>query len=469
MSHIDSILWFRQDLRLSDNPALIESLKHGKILPIYILDNIAPSEFQLGAASKLYLYNSLKKLNSSLNGKLNVYIGDPKTIIIDLIKKHNISHIAWNRCYEPWMISNDHDIKSSLDIKMSICNGSYLWHPKDILKDDGLYYKVFTAYKKKALTIPIRKTVDKPSNINAVIDEDNKTIIEDLKLLSSHDWSEKISKYWEYGEEEAQKKLSKFISRKLNGYKGLRNHPSKEHTSILSPNLHFGEISPNQIWDAVHVASKMYFLPEADVEHFISELIWREFSCYLMTYFKNLHFENFQSRFNSFPWKYEHNLLEAWKLGKTGIPIVDAGMRELWETGYMHNRVRMIAASFLVKNLMIHWHHGRDWFWECLVDADLANNSASWQWVAGSGADAAPYFRIFNPIIQSEKFDSDGLYIKKYVPELKDVPSKYIFDPSSAPKSILKDSGVILGVNYPYPIVDLKTSRDAALLAFKEI
>jgi deoxyribodipyrimidine photo-lyase len=469
MNHIDSILWFRQDLRLSDNPALIESLNHGRILPIYILDDSAPKKYKRGSASRLYLYNSLKKLNDSLNGDLNLYIGDPKQIIIDLVRKYNINHIAWNRSYEPWFIENDKEIKSSLGIRVSICNGSYLWHPKDILKDDGSYYKVFTAYKNKALTMPIRQTIEQPSNIITVRDENNKTVIEDLKLTSSHEWYDKVSNYWEYGEEAAKKKLSEFLSRKLAGYKVFRNHPSKEHTSLLSPNLHFGEISPNQIWDAVHVAAKKHSLPEVDVEHFISELIWREFSCYLMAYFKNLHFENFQSRFNAFSWKYDHDLFKAWKHGKTGIPIVDAGMRELWETGYMHNRVRMITASFLVKNLMIHWHYGRDWFWECLVDADLANNSASWQWVAGSGADAAPYFRIFNPVIQGEKFDPEGLYIRKYVPELRNVPSKYIFDPSSAPKVILKECGVVLGVDYPYPIVDLKTSRDAALSAFKEI
>ena len=239
----------------------------------------------------------------------------------------------------------------------------------------------------------------------------------------------------------ALKKLEDFLHTGLRGYKKGRDYPGRHHTSKLSAHLHFGEISPHHIWNAVKNIPTSHGFQE-DIEHFLSELIWREFSCYLLTYYKDLPYDNFQPKFNGFPWEDNALLLKAWQSGNTGYPIVDAGMRQLWQTGYMHNRVRMIVAFFLVKNLMIHWHQGRDWFWECLVDGDLANNSASWQWVAGCGADAAPYFRIFNPILQGEKFDSPGEYTQTFVPELKHLPKEYLFNPWKAPDTVLKIPGL---------------------------
>lgn len=471
MKQATSIFWFRQDLRLSDNPGLVEAAKLGQILPIYILDDLSQSTFKMGSASQIYLHHSLESLNKSLNGKLNLYFGDPKEIIFQLIKKYEIKNIFWNRCYEPWFISNDmmiEKILSDLKINHVAFNGSYLWTPESIAKEEGSYYKVFGAYKRKVYYFEPRKPLPKPEDLFLIKDDSNKTTLADLQLFLQHPWHNKIKTYWTFGERAAQNKLDNFLHHSLSGYKKGRDYPWSSQTSKLSAALHFGEISPNQIWESVNSVGRLY-APEEDVSHFLSEMIWREFSCYLMKHFNKLPSDNFQTKFNRFPWQHNIILFNAWKTGHTGYPIIDAGMRELWQTGYMHNRVRMIVASFLVKNLMIHWHYGRDWFWDCLVDADLANNSASWQWVAGCGVDAAPYFRIFNPITQGEKFDSDGHYTRKFVPELQKLPNKYLFKPWEASEKILKDAGVILGVNYPKPIVDLVASRNKALEAYKKL
>jgi len=258
--------------------------------------------------------------------------------------------------------------------------------------------------------------------------------------------------------------ILQFLDEGLSLYKDGRNLPAMPYVSRLSPHLHFGEVSPNQLWYAVkNIGDNKH------VDHFCSELGWREFSYSQLYHNHDLPTKNLQSKFDTFPWVENKILLEAWKKGKTGVPMVDAGMRELWQTGYMHNRVRMIVGSFLVKNLRLHWHHGALWFWDTLVDADLANNSASWQWIAGCGADSAPYFRIFNPVIQGQKFDADGSYVRKYIPEIALLPDKYLFSPWDAPESVLKEAGIDLGKSYPAPIVDLKQSRDAALKAFQSL
>lgn len=469
MKQATTLFWFRQDLRLSDNPGLIEASQLGNVLPVYILDVTSPSIFHIGSASQVYLHHSLASLNQSLNNHLNIYKGEPKEILLELIKTHHITHVFWNRCYEPWRLSYDADIETALnglDVNYKAFNESYLWAPEAITKDDGSYYKVFGAYKRKVYCFEPRKSLPAPKHLALLKDDSNSTTLNDLQLIPAHSWANKIDNHWDFGENAAQKKLDYFVLNQLSGYKEGRDYPAKNQTSKLSPNLHFGEISPHQIWESVNSIGRFH-APEDDVNHFLSEMIWREFSCYLLTHFKGLPSKNFQPIFNAFSWGSNDVLFCAWKTGHTGYPIIDAGMRELWQTGYMHNRVRMIVASFLVKNLMIHWHYGRDWFWDCLVDADLANNSASWQWVAGCGADAAPYFRIFNPVLQGEKFDGDGSYTKQFVPELKLLPNKYLFKPWDAPEKILKDAGIILGVNYPKPIVDLKISRERALLEHK--
>ena len=466
-----SIVWFRQDLRLADNPSLTEAVALGNILPVYILDDCAPVPFKLGDASKVWLYNSLNSLNKKLNGKLNLYVGKASQILEMLIEQYEAHSIYCNICHEPWHINQDKEVlslcsKKNIDYKSF--NSNYLWEFNQILKNDGTPYKVFTAYKNKSYQFTPRKSIKEPINVNAMLDKHNKTSIEDLNLIPlSKQWPEKIMQSWDVGELSAENKLIAFVNTKLAGYKKNRDYPIQNQTSLLSPHLHFGEISPSQIWQAVNDCGLAD--DNIDIQSFLSEIIWREFSCYLMLHFDSIHIANFNSKFNSFPWDNESVYLKKWQSGKTGYPIIDAGMRELWQTGYMHNRVRMIVASFLIKNLNVHWHKGRDWFWQCLVDADLANNSASWQWVAGCGADAAPYFRIFNPITQSEKFDKNGDYIKRFVPELKKLPVKYLFKPWAAPADVLKLSGISLGDNYPLPIVDLAATRNKALEDYKNL
>ena len=466
-----SIIWFRQDLRLSDNLAIEKASNFKNILPIYILDDCAEENFKLGDATKVYLHNSLSSLNKSLSGKLNFYLGSASKIISHLASQYQIENIFCNACFEPWHIQQEIDIEKICkenSINFEIFNSNYLWHPNDILKDDKSYYKVFTPYKNRAkLTMP-REICRYEKNLDFISDKNNKTQLDDLNLLPHHNWFKNVEKNFNFGENSAQESFEFFLKNGLNNYKEGRNHPAKKNVSKLSPSLHFGEISPVQIWHLVNQFGSKY-APSQDTEHFISEIIWREFSCYLLFHFKTLHKDNFDKKFDKFPWKRDDKLFNAWKKGLTGYPFIDAGMRELWETGYIHNRPRMAVASFLVKNLGIHWHFGRDWFWNCLFDADLANNSASWQWVAGCGADAAPYFRVFNPSLQGIKFDKEGEYIRKFVPELKNLPDKYIVEPWNAPKEVLHSAGLVLGRDYPYPIVDLAKSRDEALEFYKNL
>jgi deoxyribodipyrimidine photo-lyase len=471
MQQINSIFWFRQDLRLTDNPALTAAATNSAILPIYILDDLAPTKFSLGDCSKAWLYYALQSLNKFLDNKLNYYLGDPSDIIIKLIRQYNIKQVFINRCYEPWYLHQEKQLAkklASLQVELLVYNGNYLWDPQQILKDDGSYYKVYSAYKRKACLLTPEEPWAKPKNISVLTDKNNKIKLDDFNLLTNESWEHKVINNWQIGEQHAWHKLQHFIRDALADYKRGRDYPALNHTSKLSPYLHFGEISPRQIWHVV-MADNATKTPNKDTEHFISELIWREFSCYLLYHFPGLARDNFQPKFNQFPWRHNKKYLTAWQRGQTGYPIIDAGMRQLWQTGYMHNRVRMIVASFLVKNLFIHWHAGRDWFWDCLVDADLANNSAGWQWVAGCGADAAPYFRIFNPITQGEKFDPDGEYTRKFVPELQNLPNKYLFKPWQASAEILRQAGIILGSTYPKPIIDLAESRELALSAYKKL
>ena len=477
MSDPTFIHWFRQDLRLADNPALNAAANKGSVLPIYILDDQNSGNNRMGEASRWWLHCSLLELDKSLNGNLCIFKGDPKKIIAELATAINATGIFWNRCYEPWRISRDKLIKADLiakGINVESYNGSLLWEPWDVLKTDNTPYKVFTPFYRKGCLnarsprqpLPIPKNL-RTKNINDFdlrLKFTFESGLEHLNLLPTKGWHHSLEKNWSIGEKSAQTRLKNFLATGIYNYKDGRNFPSKPNVSRLSGHLHWGEISPNSIWHAAKEIKK----PEKSIDHFLSELGWREFSHSLLFHFPNLPTECLQHKFNNFPWEQNPIALEKWQKGKTGYPIVDAGMRELWQTGYMHNRVRMIVGSFLVKNLLIHWHHGEAWFWDTLIDADLANNSASWQWIAGCGADAAPYFRIFNPITQSERFDPEGIYIRNYIPELKKLPNKYLFAPWEAPSSVLSDAGILIGENYPKPICDLKKSRESALAAFSQ-
>ena len=465
-----AIHWFRQDLRLSDNPALDSAAQYETLIPIYILDEVNSGEFKMGAASKWWLHQSLTKLNESLDGKLLVYQGNPHEILNKLIEEQEVSYVTWNRCYEPWRVDRDKEIKRNFEDKnvdVESFSASLLWEPWTISKDDGTPYRVFTPfYKKGCLNSEEPRLPAGKVDLSNLYSEDlSSGSITDLNLLPTIKWYKSFEEEWNPGEIGAEQNLNSFLDSGLLNYKEGRNFPSQEFVSRLSPHLHFGEISPNEVWYRAKTKEGISGI-EKSLAHFHSELGWREFSYYLLYHFPDLPNNNFQEKFDIFPWQENEEFLALWQKGNTGYPIVDAGMRELWQTGYMHNRLRMIVGSFLVKNLLIDWRFGERWFWDCLVDADLASNSASWQWVAGSGADAAPYFRIFNPITQGLKFDPEGEYTKKYVPELRDLPNKYLFSPWEAPENILADAGIELGKNYPKPMVDLKLSRETALEAF---
>ncbi|MDC3085912.1 DNA photolyase family protein [Pelagibacteraceae bacterium] len=465
-----NVMWFRQDLRLADNPALSKALEDGQTIPIFIFDNINSKDHINGSASKWWLHQSLTQFNKSLKNKLCLFKGNPLEILDEINKEHKIIKIFWNRCYEPWRIQRDKKIKkyfNDKDVDVSTFNGSLLWEPWNITKKDSTPYKVFTPYYRKGCLNSDKPRIPLPipdlSNLTSIDGHDIK--IEDLDLMPKHNWHKKMTSLWSPGEEGAQSKIDEFILNGLDNYKEGRNFPSNKNVSQLSPHLHFGEVSPNQVWYRAKTKEGKLGIKK-DLDHFLSELGWREFSFNLLYHFPFLPKENLQKKFDNFPWDNDKDKLKKWQRGLTGYPIVDAGMQELWQTGYMHNRLRMVVGSFLVKNLLLHWHHGERWFWDCLIDADLASNSAGWQWIAGSGADAAPYFRIFNPVTQGQKFDPNGKYTKKYLPVLSDMPDKFLFNPWEAPEDVLRSAGVKLGENYPLPIVEIGSSRQKALEAF---
>jgi len=462
------IVWFRQDLRLDDNPALYYAAKKGQVIPVFIYDDINTQSHTMGQASQYWLKNLLKHFQKACLDRLRIFHGDPIEILPKLVHSHQVEGLFWNRCYEPWRIHRDRHLKSILKCEVQSFNGSLLWEPWQILKSDGTPYRVFTPFYRKGCLVSEHQPREPLASVDPDIfmpiqaDESHPPV----EIIPEKKWGETLLSHWNTTQNGPQSRLKQFIQSGLCGYKKERDFPSHGHTSQLSVDLHWGTLSPNQVRQSVmaHPVEN-----PKDLDHFLSELGWREFSYYLLYHFPFLPKDNLQKKFDHFPWIDDKKVLKSWQFGQTGYPIVDAGMRQMYATGYMHNRLRMIVGSFLVKNLLQHWHHGQAWFWECLVDADLASNSASWQWIAGSGADAAPYFRIFNPITQGEKFDPLGEYTKKWVPELQSLPSQYLFKPWEAPHDVLKKANIILGQDYPKPIVDVRASRERALAAFQSL
>ena len=465
MNSAVSIIWFRQDLRLNHNPALVAACKATHVLPIYILDDDTAGPHKMGSASRWWLHHSLAALNLSLDKALNVYSGDAATIIAELCQRFSVDSVYWNRCYEPHHIAQSQRIKAQLcsqGVNARSINGSLLNEPWSVLKKDGSPYKVFTPYHREASKIeqPIA-LLPAPILPAPLIVDSQATHLEALSLLPETQWDAHFHELWTPGEAGAVAVLNNFLCDGINDYKDGRDRPALKAISRLSPHLHFGDIAPQQI-----INTLLTIPDDQNSEHFKREIRWREFSYYLLFHFPDLPTQNLKPSFNNFPWENNPAWLKRWQQGLTGYPLVDAGMRELWQTGYMHNRVRMVTASFLIKNLLVDWRLGASWFWDCLVDADLASNSASWQWVAGCGTDASPYFRVFNPIIQGEKFDSQGEYTKRYLPELKQLPDKYLFKPWEAPPEVLQKANITLGEDYPLPMVDVKESRIKALEAY---
>ena len=477
------IHWFRNDLRLRDNPALCHAATGGELLPVFIDD--PEDRDEMGAASRVWLHHSLQALNRSLNGQLRFFHGPAGEVLDQLVTDTSARRLTWTRCYTPWRQARDSTIKARLKaqgLEVVSHNGSLLREPWEVHSAQGTPYRVFTPFYRRGYRDgpALRPPLPAPAELSfACSDLARGCDLSELGLCPPQAWANKIMTQWSIsqgthedtkgaGEAAATARLRDFLAQGLAGYRDGRNYPARAHVSRLSPALHFGELSPHQLW---HSAGKEGERQNCttDSDHFRSELGWREFSAHLLYHNPQIQTENLNTAFDRFPWRDDATALSAWQRGQTGIPIVDAGMRELWHTGYMHNRVRMIVGSFLVKNLLIHWHHGEQWFRDTLVDADHANNAASWQWIAGCGADAAPYFRVFNPVTQGEKFDPTGDYTRRYLPELAALPDRWLFKPWAAPESERQKAGLRLGQDYPAPLVDLAQSRHRALAAWESI
>ncbi len=475
MSERPVIVWFRHDLRLSDNSAIQAAKKHGgPVIFTFVYDPEKTRHY--GAASRWWLHHSLTALQKSLNdlgAKLLVQRGKTQEVLLALAQENKADTIVCSRQYEPHEIALEKTLYSLCTdngIVFKRYTGYLQFEPETIATQSGSPYKVFTPFWRRCnacwqSSTPIKapKTLHQPKTLAT-----KGLAIAELGLLPKKpNWAAPFDENWTPGEQGALQALKAFGKRALAEYDEGRDKPAEHGTSRLSPHLHFGEISTRQIFN--HIENLKTHINQKDKARFSSEIGWREFCHHLLFHFPHLPDKAFNPKFNHFPWRRNAKALKRWQQGNTGIPLVDAGMRELWQTGWMHNRVRMVVASFLVKNLNIPWQEGERWFWDTLVDANLANNAAGWQWVAGSGADAAPYFRIFNPVSQGQRFDPEGLYIKRWVPELGKIPKKYIHAPWTAPSQVLSEAAVTLGKDYPSPMVDLKTSREDALAAYKSL
>ncbi|RKE85007.1 deoxyribodipyrimidine photo-lyase [Rhizobium sp. AG855] len=468
------LLWFRKDLRLADNAALATAVDEGaEVIPVYILEPEDAGTGPLGAAQAWWLHHSLEALASSLKhhgSGLVLRRGPASEMLKALIAETGADAVFWNRRYDPPGIAIDKAIKADLTERGLVVRsfaGQILHEPTKLKTGAGGNFRVYTPFWKalEASGEPA-EPIPAPARIPSPASPPKSEALEDWALLPTKpNWAKSFEGPWQPGETGAQKRLAAFVQSGLKGYRTRRDFPGEAHVSMLSPHLALGEISPASVWHATRGLSEDY--SSEDYIHFRKELVWRDFSYHLLFHFPDLSTRNWSAKFDAFPWRDAPDLLEKWKKGQTGYPIVDAGMRQLWQTGWMHNRVRMIVASFLIKDLLIDWREGERWFRDTLVDADPASNAASWQWVAGSGADAAPFFRIFNPTSQGEKFDPEGVYVRRFVPELKDMPDKFIHKPSEAPLTALKEAGVNLGKTYPLPIVDHGKARDAAMAAFQ--
>jgi deoxyribodipyrimidine photo-lyase len=476
-----ALIWFRRDLRLADNPAWQALIDEGYApIPVYIHEE-PDADWPLGEASAWWLHYSLISLQQSLRkhgSDLLIFQGNPESLLPTLLQQASTGRLAWNRCYEPAYTARDARIQRTLErdgYHISCHSAALLREPRELLKKDGTPYRVFTPFWKKLHSIGPGRTVITTHAQPPAFDAGRFTgslSVESLKLLPAVNWDKAFYAHWQPGEEGAWKALLGFHDDKLLDYPVRRDIPSCNGTSRLSAHLHFGEISPLQIWDTLSslAATTTACGSITATESWLRQLAWREFSHHLLYHFPSSPLESMDTRFNVFPWKCNYkNELQRWQRGQTGIPLVDAGMRELWTTGYMHNRVRMIVASFLIKNLLIPWQEGARWFWNTLVDADLANNTMGWQWCAGCGADAAPFFRIFNPVLQGEKFDKEGRYIRRWIPELARLENRYLHKPWAADPSVLAAAGIVPGKDYPEPVVDLPDSRRRALSAWDQV
>jgi len=468
-----SIVWLRHDFRLTDNPALYYAAQHSnKVVPVYIHAPEEANLWQAGQASNWWRHHSLTNLEQAIaqrGGRLIIRQGKSLEELLKLCQELKASTVYWNQTYTPGLTQRDQGVRNALEsigVDHYQYNGSLLHTPGTILNKEGKPYRVFSAFWATCQRLGLGQTpLPAPSSL---YDCKLASIpISELKLLPNIPWDQHFYEHWQPGEAHGLNQIERLCEERLDGYHHNRDYPAIEGTSRLSPYLALGEVSPRQIVTALLNTFMRRTLRASECDSFIREIGWREFAYHTLQHFPESIEKVLNPRFEKMPWQQNPELLNAWQQGKTGYPIIDAGMRELWQTGWMHNRVRMIVASFLTKNGMIHWQHGARWFWDTLVDADLASNSFNWQWVAGTGLDAAPYFRIFNPIRQSEKFDSKGHYIRCWLPELKALPDKWIHTPWKAPADILQHANISIGDNYPAPVLDLGITRKHALSCFK--
>ena len=468
------ILWFRKDLRLADNPALDAAIRTGApVIPVYIHDPAAHGDWAPGGAARWWLHRALESLGAALaerGGRLVLGQGDTGTVLRDLIRRSGATRIYWNRRYEAPLRELDGRLKRDLradGLEVASFNASLLNEPHTVGTGSGSPYKVFTPYwrnvKERAIPQPVEPDLrrlrfpdsfPKSASLGA------------LGLLPKVRWDKKLESHWKPGEDGGRERLDAFLGEAVEAYEERRNRPDETGTSRLSPYLHWGHVGPRQV--AAELRARCDLRSKGPAA-FLREIYWREFAYHVLYHFPDTPDAPLRPEFSDFPWKKDGGALRAWQSGNTGYPIVDAGMRELWETGWMHNRVRMIVSSLLVKHLLQHWRDGERWFWDTLVDADLASNTLGWQWSGGCGADAAPYFRIFNPMTQGRKFDPEGAYVRRFVPELAKLDNAHIHAPWEAPENVRDAAGVRLGKDYPHPIIDHKEGRRRALEAFEAV
>jgi deoxyribodipyrimidine photo-lyase len=474
-----AIVWLRLDLRLSDNAALHAALAlGGPVLPVFIWGPEEEGDWPPGAASRWWLHQSLTALDRRLRqhgSRLLLRRGPALETLRAVVRETGAGAVFWNRRYEPAIVARDAQIKNELrreGLIVESFNAALLHEPWTIQNQSGKPFRVFTPFWRHCLnqTLP-GPPLAAPKALPAPARWPMSLALAELDLEPKTNWADGFRQMWQPGEAGALAHLDRFLSQAVDDYAEQRDRPDRFGTSRLSPHLHFGEISPRQIWHAVRRRAEAANVPDATwrAGRFLMEIGWREFSHHLLYHFPHTPIEPLRAEFRRFPWRKSDAGRKAWQRGRTGFPIVDAGMRELWTTGWMHNRVRMIVASFLVKDLGVSWLDGARWFWDTLVDADLAQNTLGWQWTAGCGADAAPYFRIFNPTTQGERFDPEGDYVRRWCPELARLPAKWIHQPDKAPPEILKAAGVQLDRTYPAPVISHAIAREVALESFARL
>ena len=476
------IVWFRDDLRLSDHGALAAATQcGGSVICLYVFDQQSsalrpPLARPPGGAARWWLAQSLRALAKTLEtlgAPLVLRRGPAAEVIAMLAREVDAAGVFWNEIVMAPHQAVADDVAAALaeiGIPSRSFPGDLLASPASIRSKEGRGLRVFTPFWQRVRNLgDPPKPLPTPKNLTPAAPVASEPLDSWQLEPVRPDWAGGLRQTWTPGEASAQSRLAEFLKTRAAGYSGDRDRPDRDGTSNLSPHLRFGEISPRQVWHAARFAAAERSATTDKIEKFLSELGWREFCRHLLFDVPDLAERNLQSSFDGFPWKADPEALKAWQNGQTGYPIIDAGMRQLWHTGVMHNRVRMVVASFLVKHLLIDWRCGERWFWDTLVDADAGSNPANWQWVAGCGADAAPYFRVFNPILQGEKFDPDGAYVRRWVPELRELPPDLIHQPWSATPLELKSAGVSLGRTYPEPIVDHKAGRERALAAYDKV